>query len=279
MSNWLNKPYPKLESKSIQASLSFGVGVSCFLFLTVFQPFGLDRVGSVTYLAGFGLNAMLSLLFHYFVLPKIWPSAFDPNRWTTRHEMTLLLSVILLISLFNWIYNSHVGQHISPQYNLLEFVFMTSAVGVMPIFMIVWVNEIIARQKNTQLGATLMQQSEKTEAIVPTKLISIKSDNAKEKALEIKAQQFAYATSGGNYCEVFYYDNNSVNKALLRLSLKALESQLSDEQNIVRCHKSYLVNLKHVIRSEGNARALVLHLDQVDNTVPVSRSFDRSLIQ
>ena len=70
--NWLKKPYPFVTDTSIKWALSMMIGLICFLFLAAFRPFGLDDVDSVTFIAGFGLTAFISMVVHYFILPRIF---------------------------------------------------------------------------------------------------------------------------------------------------------------------------------------------------------------
>lgn len=277
MSNWLDKPYPQLEGSYFKVALSFGIGVSCFLFLTVFQPFGLDQVDSVTYNAGFGLNAIISLLLHYFAMPRLLPRIFNPSTWTTKHEMLFFISTILVLSLLNWSYNSTVGRDISPQHSLPYFVYITMAVGVMPVFMIIWVNEISARQRNEKLAESIQQVSNQEVEELPQTII-ITSDNTTDPDLTLPVNDFLYAESSQNYCVVHYLKKDLPHKTLLRLSLKSLEQQLEEQEGIVRCHRSYIANLSNVSHSEGNARSLHLYFDQLESPIPVSRSFDRSVL-
>lgn len=277
MSNWLNKPYPQLEGSYFKTALSFGIGVSSFLFLTTFQPFGLDQVDNISYFAGFGLNAMISLLVHYFLMPRLIPRLFNPETWTTKHEMLFFVSTLLLISLLNWTYNSTVGKDISPQYSLPYFVFMTSAVGVMPVFMIIWVNEISARQRNERIAESI-ETIATTKEIPQKATITIVSDNASEVNLSMDLDDFLYAESSNNYCAIHYLTEGELSKQLLRLSMKNLNAQLEEHEAIVRCHKSYIVNLEKITRTEGNARSLHLYMDESEVAIPVSRTFDRSTL-
>ena len=67
-------------------------------------------------------------------------------------------------------------------------------------------------------------------------------------------------------------------KLLLRSSLSRLEAQIIDRSNIVRCHRSYVVNLDRVERVTGNAQGYKLHLFGGQFQVPVARRYNDSLI-
>ena len=81
-----------------------------------------------------------------------------------------------------------------------------------------------------------------------------------------------YICSCDNYVEIHYTTvGEQVHKRLLRTTLNNLEEQLN-ASDLVRCHRSYIVNLGKVCEVEGNSKAMVLLLQQVPQPIPVSRT-------
>jgi DNA-binding LytR/AlgR family response regulator len=86
-----------------------------------------------------------------------------------------------------------------------------------------------------------------------------------------------FIESSDNYCTVVYLENGQLVKPLLRSSLSRLESQI-DMPHIVRCHRSYVVNLDRVERVTGNAQGYKLHLMGGQLQVPVARRYNDTLV-
>ncbi|MEO1383127.1 MAG: LytTR family DNA-binding domain-containing protein, partial [Bacteroidota bacterium] len=86
---------------------------------------------------------------------------------------------------------------------------------------------------------------------------------------------FLFATSDNNYSTVFYWEEGTLTRKLLRLSLKNLENQLAEVPAIVRCHRSYIVNKEKIQGFKGNARSLTLKLEGYEERIPVSRNFPK----
>ena len=61
-------------------------------------------------------------------------------------------------------------------------------------------------------------------------------------------------------------------KEIIRSSLTRLEGQIQIK-SIVRCHRSFIVNLDKVIKVSGNAQGFKLHLEGTDFMVPVARKY------
>lgn len=123
----------------------------------------------------------------------------------------------------------------------------------------------------------LMQQftfpSEETDTAKPRLFIQPET----KEVLEIFAEDFLYAEAQDNYTKVVWQQNGQINEKLMRMMLKNLEIQLGGGQ-IVRCHRSYLVNLDHRFETKGNARGYRLCSKSHDFEVPISRSLASEIL-
>ena len=108
------------------------------------------------------------------------------------------------------------------------------------------------------------------------KLVFI-AENEKDKT-ELFPDQLLYIESADNYSNIVFTEEAKVKKQLIRSSLKRMESQIKDE-NILRCHRTFIVNLKNVKNIEGNAAGYKLSFDQDGYFVPVSRSFGTKILE
>lgn len=273
---WLNKPYPFVTESKIKLALSMLIGLICFLFLVAFKPFGLDAVNNVTYISGFGLNAFLTLLIHYFIFPKILPQYFDVDSWSIWKQLLFFASIILIISILNYIYNSTFGATISPQYSLTYFILLTGLVGVLPMVSMTYFIEKVESSRNKEVAETIHVESLQKNL---SNRVSIKSENLSEESISFNVSEFLYASSSNNYLDLFYVEKEKIHKVILRLSLKSLLSQLSAHQQVRRVHKSYVVNVSNIIAIEGNARSLYVTIRGIENPIPVSRSIAKETLR
>jgi len=108
------------------------------------------------------------------------------------------------------------------------------------------------------------------------KTVEIKSDT--KEVLEICLEDFIYAEAQDNYTSICCCTENKISKKIIRASLSNIEQQLPPS-DIVRCHRSYLVNINagfHLLRS--NNRSQLKHPD-LDILIPVSRSKEKEARQ
>lgn len=294
---WLDAPYPTIESVKLKLAISFAMGLVCAIFLLVFQPFGLNTVADRPgFFFGFGMMAVIALLSAYFILPTIWPKYFDPEQWQIKNELIFFSAVILQISVLIFVYNSTVGRAFSPQHSYPSFLLMTIAVGVLPILIMTYITERVARGRNTATAQQLSNlQSGNTDGATTTRrpnvdslpdeelskniVLTIESEDKAPVTLEIPLDDFLYAQAQNNYVQVYWQQEEELKNQLLRLKLKRLLAQIEFEPSILRVHKSYAVSKSAIINITGNARSLQLTLKGCDQKIPVSRSFDKGFLR
>jgi DNA-binding LytR/AlgR family response regulator len=118
-------------------------------------------------------------------------------------------------------------------------------------------------------AAEINQNPERTDFEPEIILIA---ENEKDK-FKLKINQLLYIESADNYSNVVYFgEAGQRKKELIRSSLKRLEGQLNNE-NIIRCHRTFIVNLINVKIVGGNAAGYKLYFDTSDETIPVSRNY------
>lgn len=102
-------------------------------------------------------------------------------------------------------------------------------------------------------------------------------DEKQELRLSVKRSELLYIESADNYVCIWYMSKGQLRKFLLRNSLKAMEESLSDT-NVLRCHRSYMVNFDQVkvIRREKEGIFLELGIDRVPD-IPISKTYSEKV--
>jgi len=274
---WINRPYPLLEKAQTKWIVILGFLLFIPIFLYIYQPFGIAEVVEqykVGYVFGIGLHISLILTLNYFLVPKLFPKFFNPEQWTIWKEILYILSSFFLATCSNYVYSITVGKEIAPYRSFPEFLGITFAVGIFPvIIMIFWMERNLSSRntlKATEYTKLLPKKKRKNKQV-----LKIESEATKATNIQVPLQDFVFATSDNNYSTIFYEKEGQLQKKLLRLSFKNLEKQLNDFEQIIRCHKSYIVNRERILDIKGNARSLMLQVDLYEEMIPVSRSFPK----
>jgi hypothetical protein len=267
----LKQPYPnngQERSSSQNIVYSFWVGFFVVGFLIVFQPFGIvnwHTESQTYYLIGFGIVTFAILLLVKFGVYNAFPSFFIEEKWTIGKEISVNLLILGLITSGNFLFV--VVLHLYP-FNFYAFLwsFLTIlAIGVFPVLfnvLIVYQSSSRKYTKNFVIGANEMIENE---------VFRLTAENKKDN-LEIRADKLLFIESADNYAQIFYRENQKTENVLLRSSLSLLEGQINASKT-VRCHRSFIVNLKHETKVTGNAQGYKLHFSNTKRPVPVARKF------
>lgn len=280
MNEYLNKPLPFIENKKHRLLTSLSFSAFIFVFLYVFQPFGMSNVvyNLPIFILGFFCITFFVLMFSFFVLPFIFKKFFDFDKWTVKKNIVFILFQVLAISVLNWLYNSSFSKDITTKYSLFVFVFMTFAVGIFPTFILVFLVEKKLSKKNQNIAKDYTQNIKPKKRTFINERVALVSKNNNE-SFAIDVNNFICAKSEGNYVHVYFKKDNGIIAKLIRNSISNIEEQLIIYKQIKRCHRSFLVNLDKVIKMTGNARSFNLHITDLNFTIPVSRQFPRETLK
>lgn len=102
-------------------------------------------------------------------------------------------------------------------------------------------------------------------------------DEKNELRLSVKRSNLLYLESADNYVCIWYLNKGILTKFMLRNSLKTLEEALAGT-NILRCHRSFMVNFDQVkvIRREKDGVYLELGIEKVPD-IPISKTYSEKV--
>lgn len=248
---------------------SLGEGAFIIFFLTAFQPFGIrdwSDPNKIYYLIGFGLITATSGFLVRTVAMPLFPKFFNEESWTVRREILTISALLLIIATGNFLYQVAILTTAFELKNFLWSVFTVVLIGVFPISFAVLTNYIYQLKKYQRPVAV----KHHTEPATISK-IELVAENEKD-TFSVSESDLLFIESADNYAVIHYRDSDTVKKELLRSSLTRLEKQINSE-DIVRCHRSFIVNLNKVENVTGNAQGYKFHLQPQALIVPVARKY------
>lgn len=273
--NVLKQAYPVESStaKMLLSAIFFGQFV--FLFLFIFQPFGIhdyQHHNKIWHLLGYG-GITTMVVFGSYLLCKVFLSGwFNEESWTVGKNILFILWIFLIIGLLNFLYSVELG---FLSFNLKGFMIyegITLLVGVFPVIistLLIFQN----RLKKALNKARELNQSVSAKKNTTDEMIHIPSKN-KSEDFKIPLNTLLCIRAVENYIEVCFDENKKVKKHILRNTLKEVENVFENHSQIIKCHRSYLVNLEKISSFSGNAQGLKLHLITPNEVeIPVSRSY------
>lgn len=145
----------------------------------------------------------------------------------------------------------------------------TSLVILLP-YAILWLY-FSWREKNYQLQKMTLEE---LNLEIPKKNLIAFLDEKGELKITIVLENLLYVDSADNYATIHYLNKSKLSHFLIRNSLKWIEENLTKDSPLVRCHRSYVVNLDKVKVLRKTKDGIFLELD-TDNTpdIPVSKTY------
>jgi len=270
----LNTPFSYLDDYRYRLLHVAIVLVFSVLFLVVFEPFNinlwihypgwLQKIG----LASFGLMGAAIIAFSQLVVrPLFRIKQFKVKYFFGWVILELLAITAVLALLFGESYNSYFREWC----NTLKY---TSLVLVLPYSFSLLTLALIRQRSVQLLESTLTNTPDKPD------LVHFKDEREQVK-FSVKRTDILYLESTDNYITIYCSLEGLIKKEMIRTSMKKLEDTLMPE-GIIRCHRSFMVNLENVQWMKKEGRNYLVKVKSVDTLIPVSRSYAtqfKSLIQ
>ncbi len=267
----LEQPYPHSDSNSTKTFISLGTGFFIALFLIYFEPFSINELttpNKTIFLVGYGIISTTTMLIFYFIIPFIFPNYFKEENWTVGKDIFNIMLNIIFIAFLNVLYSQIIfGSWGKSNITMLLKMFSyTFILGIFPTVGIVVINYIYYLKQYSH-----PPQPSLSTILVHNIPLTLIAENEKD-TIKLFQEDLFYIESNDNYSTVIFQKEELILKELIRSSLIRLENQIPAE-SIVRCHRSYIVNLDKVIKISGNAQGYKLYLKDSDFIVPVARKY------
>ena len=272
--NW-NTKLTAINSNKAKWKLIFITGLFVFIFTNIFEPFGIyNSIDKSEFEIFLEINIAIlgvvaSLSFSQFVVRKV----FRLESFTYLNIVFWFLIESTIIGIV-WTTLTTLIDGTSPLFfdlwfsNITESIFL---VGLPYFSSIIYLSFIDKNRAVIQL-----QDPINKEKIDPNTLIEFKENTDKIK-LSLRLGDLFYVESSDNYVIIFYANGSKIEKRVLRNTIKQLEQELKPFE-IIRCHRSYMVNPINISRKEKTSKGLILFFRKFEEIiVPVSQSYTSEL--
>lgn len=285
----LKAPYPTYYQRWKAVVIP---SVIVFLILYMFQPFGISQIEGNRLAVVLGsalISAGASGVFVY-LLPWLFPAYYKEENWTMGKQLLSLMELFLLITVGVWLYQSwRMAVPLDGRLFMIVLFWVLLLAPFPTAFFLMW-------NRNLELSENLKKATEMNRylsgKIASRKLEGASEASVKEEVpemllftggakerLEVAVADFLYAEAEGNYVKVFYRlaEGKRVSTKLLRITMKQAEEAVASASSIIRCHRAFLVNIRKVVRVDGNSQGYKLSLEGGGEEVPVSRAYAKEV--
>ncbi len=259
----LRRPYHLYKQRKHRRIFAFIFAGFAWFLLFVFGVFEFDYFAPLRrlYLTGiYALACWLASMINFFVIQETFF-----KKYTIGNAFLLSVSIMATIGFFNYLLTTLFFQW--EPFSLGVFIknqLFTLAIGVIIIPFVILAHYSYTMRRRTRA-------LNRPAALMPEAMILLESDY-KHGNLELDARDLLFIKSADNYIDVCYLEGSSIRHSLLRSTLSATEKVI-DSPQVVRCHRSYMINLFHINSSKRYLDELKLQLNGKEYLIPVSRRY------
>ena len=267
-----------VEKKNSVKTILF-TALFALLFINLFQPFGsrdwYPGISDIKYFAFSSLIILTGML--VVVISRMILMAYSKRRAVLYWQYALwILCEVVAMSIFYTLFakffpKDGLERDISEIFR--QSLFNTALMLLLP-YAISW---LYFSWKEKSVLLANMEQEKVLDAHART-LVAFPDEKGDLK-ISITLENLLYIESADNYATIYYLNKSRQSHFLLRNSLKWMEENLTKDTPLVRCHRSYIVNMDKVKILKKVKGGIVLELD-AENTpdIPVSKTYYESFM-
>lgn len=182
-----------------------------------------------------------------------------------------IASEIFFMSLFYTTYSAYLR----PERDVME-IFMESTENTFLVLLLPYAILMLYFSWRDKEQKLLMMENDKNDTNGSLAVISFLDANG-ELRLSVKRTNLLYIESADNYVRIWYLNKGIITSFMLRNTLKAMEETF-EGTNILRCHRSYMVNFEQVkvIRREKDGIYLEFGVEKVPD-IPISKTYSEKV--
>lgn len=273
----IQKPIPPyLNEKGNIIRLILFTSLFALVFINIYSPFGADKWFNLTRLEFLTYSSLVILTgVLVVVISRIVMYHFGRkhiiNFW---QYITWIFTEIMLMSLFYALFEKFVLKDNRILTDLVKLSARNTSLVLLLPYSVMWLY-FSWRDKKEQIErmADIQSFSGNTRDMIPF------YDEKSVLKFSVKKESLLYLESAENYVSICYLNKGKISKYLLRDTLKKMEEIFSGTE-IIRCHRSFMVNFEKVKVIRKDKEGLRLELDNPSVTdIPVSKTYVDNVMQ
>lgn len=250
------------------------------LFINIFQPF--NSRGWYPNISEFKYFFFSSLIILTGMLVVV-VSRLIMLRYTRNHDLFVwqyaiyIFAEVTSMSLFYTIFAKFFPR-VGAEREILDIFIQSSKntawILLLP-YSILWLY-FSWREKNKLLEKISRDDLDKD---LPKRNLIAFHDEKGEFKISIDLEHLLFIESADNYATIHYLNKSKLSHYLIRNSLKWMDENLTKDSPLVRCHRSFIVNLDKVKVLRKTKEGIFLELDTINTPdIPVTKTYYQRVV-
>ena len=269
-----NKLAEYLYNKKNNVRIIIFTALFALLFINLFQPFGsrnwYPNISDTKYFV-FSSIIILTGMLVVVISRVILVSSAKKNALLYWHYSIWILCEIFAMAIFYTLFSilipkDGIEREIREVFE--QSLYNTALVLLLP-YSISWL--YLSWSEKSQLLENIEQENIQNKA---SKTLIAFPDEKGDLKISVMLENLLYIESADNYATIYYINKSSKSHYMIRNSLKWMEENLAMDTPLIRCHRSYIVNLDKVKILKKEKNGIMLELDAESTPdIPVSKTY------
>ncbi len=281
-----SKNIPKyLVEKGNQVRLVIFTAIFSLVFINVFQPYGSREwlkgdisdtrylvLSSLLVLIGMVVVSISRVIFYFHCVSLRRPVALWAYLLWIAAEIVAISFSFTILEIFLFDDTREIS-------TLMSISFRNTACILLLPYTLTWLY-FSWRDKDRRLKIIndYRQRHDDPDAADNKQMVNF-FDAKGELKLAINVNDLFYIKGADNYLTVHYRDGQKSGSSMIRGTFKSIENDMR-EKGIIRCHRSYMVNRRHVRIFEKCKDGFVVKLDTaIPTSIPVSKNYSQDVFE
>jgi hypothetical protein len=266
------------DKKNIVSFVLF-TAVFALVFINIYAPFGVDRWLNVSDFQLFLYSSLVILIgMLVIVISRVLMYMHTRKRSIRFGEYALWIVAEILSMALVYALIQRFFLHGQKDFMLIirNTVRITAFIILLP-YVIFWLylsfkDKYVLLEKMSLAGSSGRDgDSGRKNAGIPAMIAF--NDEKGILRFSIKREDLLFLEAADNYVIIHYLDGEKQLKYIIRTTLKRIEQQYPDF-TLVRCHRSYMVNMDHVRTIRKEKEGLMINFESpVNSKVPISKTY------
>jgi hypothetical protein len=242
-----------------QLLIAILLGAWLYLFLAIIGPFDAAELSlrfRIQLMIGYGFVT----IFAYLVCIPIQNWAYQQLgywNWLLEIATLMLFSIVCLPASYRY----YITDWVNGDYGFPRFVleiYLPTLIILLPLLALArW---LVTRKSTEPTAPTILTASD---------WIQLSGSN-KLDILRLRPDQLIALSAANNYVTVYYIEEGTLRKKLLRSTLKKMQEEVP---LLLRVHRSHLINPHHFLEWKGTSTAVLTQLE-----IPVTQAYKKDLL-
>lgn len=259
------------------------------LILALIQPFGIDSMqqGRIPFLLTLSVGAFASVVIAMLLSNMLMRNTISQESMGRSIVHLLVFYLIntpllgaILLTILSWFLADDPLQYWYMKggtFNLAAWgtttLYVSCISAIVAIIVIYQLRNDKLRQRLDEVEQMNRLLEQRQESIVETQKEMVEFIGQGLKShLMVAPADILYVESMANYADICYIADNEIHHSTLRITLKQVKETLASCENIIQCHRAFLVNLNFIQKITDRNSGYQLQLFGLEKLIPVSRA-------